>query len=201
MSQPAHLDRAASARSPWPRMQFACGWDVDANIATAERLVRQAAKQGAQIILIQELFETPYFCIEQDSRHLRLATTVADNRAINHFAKIARELERGAAHQLLREGQQLVLQFDRDPRCRRHATSACTARRTSRTGPATRRRTTSAPATPASRSGTRSYARIGVGICWDQWFPETRARHGAAWARSCCSTRRPSAASRRRRCR
>ena len=63
-----------------------------ANIATAEKLVRQAAKQGAQIILIQELFETPYFCIEQDSRHLRIATSVADNRAINHFAKIAREL-------------------------------------------------------------------------------------------------------------
>ena len=73
-------------------MQFACGWDIDANIATAERLVREAAKRGAQIILIQELFETPYFCIEQDSRHLRVATAVADNRAIRHFTPIAREL-------------------------------------------------------------------------------------------------------------
>ena len=42
--------------------QMACSWDTAANIAKAERLVRQAAAQGAQIILIQELFETPYFC-------------------------------------------------------------------------------------------------------------------------------------------
>ncbi len=41
--------------------------------------MRQAARDGAQVILLQELFETPYFCIEQDSRHLRLATTLGDN--------------------------------------------------------------------------------------------------------------------------
>src|SRR5512144_3140143 len=91
MSQPKHLQRA-ERKITVAAMQFACGWDIDANIATAERLVRAAAKRGAQIILIQELFETPYFCIEQDSRHLRLATAVAGNRAIQHFAPIAREL-------------------------------------------------------------------------------------------------------------
>ncbi len=42
--------------------QMACSWDSAANIAKAEKLVRAAAAQGAQIILIQELFETPYFC-------------------------------------------------------------------------------------------------------------------------------------------
>ena len=91
MSHPAHLGRGKREVTV-AAMQFACGWDVDANIATAERLVREAAKRGAQIILIQELFETPYFCIEQDSRHLRIATSVADNKAINHFSKVAREL-------------------------------------------------------------------------------------------------------------
>src|SRR5687767_16012550 len=91
MNQPSHLDRPKREVSV-AALQFACGWDVDANIATAERLVREAAKRGAQIILIQELFETPYFCIEQDSRHLRAATSVADNRAIRHFVPIAREL-------------------------------------------------------------------------------------------------------------
>ncbi len=85
-------------------MQFACSWDIDRNIATAERLVREAAKRGAQIILIQELFETPYFCIEQDSRHLRAATSVADNRAIRHFAADRARAGSGAADQLLREG-------------------------------------------------------------------------------------------------
>lgn len=42
--------------------QMSCAWDIDENIAKAEKLVRNAAKDGAQIILIQELFETPYFC-------------------------------------------------------------------------------------------------------------------------------------------
>ena len=91
MTQPAHLNRGKREVTV-AAMQFACSWDIDANIATAERLVREAAKRGAQIILIQELFETPYFCIEQDSRHLRAATTVAENRAIRHFTPIAREL-------------------------------------------------------------------------------------------------------------
>ncbi len=45
--------------------QMACSWDIDANIAQGEQLVRQAAAQGANIILLQELFETPYFCAEQ----------------------------------------------------------------------------------------------------------------------------------------
>ena len=72
--------------------QAAFGWDSQANIARAEELVRAAAARGAQIILLPELFETPYFCIEQDVRHLSLATAVADNRAVRHFAGIAREL-------------------------------------------------------------------------------------------------------------
>ncbi|MEE4462722.1 nitrilase-related carbon-nitrogen hydrolase, partial [Azotobacter chroococcum] len=42
--------------------QMACSWDRAANLANAERLVREAAARGAQVILLQELFETPYFC-------------------------------------------------------------------------------------------------------------------------------------------
>src|ERR687888_66842 len=72
--------------------QMACEWDIDANIARAERLARRAADQGANIILLQELFETPYFCIEQDHKHFALATRPEDNRAIRHFRPIAREL-------------------------------------------------------------------------------------------------------------
>src|SRR5215510_5942360 len=73
-------------------VQMACGWDREANIARAERLVREAAARGAQIILLPELFEAPYFCIEQDARHLNLACPVEDNRAVQHFSKVAREL-------------------------------------------------------------------------------------------------------------
>ena len=58
-------------------IQMACDWDTAGNIARAERLVRTAASRGAQIILLPELFETPYFCIEQDVRHLALAHELA----------------------------------------------------------------------------------------------------------------------------
>ncbi|MEM9257966.1 MAG: nitrilase-related carbon-nitrogen hydrolase, partial [Pseudomonadota bacterium] len=49
--------------------QMACTWDVPGNIERASTLVRRAASDGAQIILLQELFETPYFCIEQLGEH------------------------------------------------------------------------------------------------------------------------------------
>ena len=58
MKQPAHLQRG-KRQVTVAAMQFACSWDVEQNISTAERLVREAAQCGAQIILIQELFETP----------------------------------------------------------------------------------------------------------------------------------------------
>src|SRR6516165_4934043 len=73
-------------------IQMACSWDVQANIERAERLVRQAADRGAQIILLPELFETPYFCIEQDTRHLALACALTESRAVQHFGPLAREL-------------------------------------------------------------------------------------------------------------
>jgi N-carbamoylputrescine amidase len=71
-------------------IQMSCGWDTQANIARGEQLVRAAAARGAQIILLPELFETPYFCIEQDARHLNLATSLTDNGAVRHFSAVAR---------------------------------------------------------------------------------------------------------------
>ena len=66
-------------------LQMAMIDDVDANVATAERLVRDAAAQGAQIILIPELFEGPYFCKDQLPEHLdraRPARRASDRRAL-----------------------------------------------------------------------------------------------------------------------
>src|SRR5690554_3476667 len=74
--------------------QMSCSWDRQANIAKAEQLVRQAAAQGAQIILIQELFETPYFCQKPNPEYLQMATPTDENPAIKHFQAIARELDR-----------------------------------------------------------------------------------------------------------
>ena len=90
-NQPEHLRRSQRPVHV-AALQMSCGWDADANIAKAEQLVRDAAGRGAQIILLPELFEAPYFCIEQDVRHLRLASSVTENRAVRHFSAVAREL-------------------------------------------------------------------------------------------------------------
>ncbi len=55
--------------------QMACSWDIGANVERAEQLVHQAADAGAQVVLLQELFETPYFCIDEQSKHFDLART------------------------------------------------------------------------------------------------------------------------------
>ena len=170
MSQPAHLNRGKREVTV-AAMQFACGWDIDRNIATAERLVRDAAKRGAQIILIQELFETPYFCIEQDSRHLRVATSVTDNRAIRHFAPIAREL-----------GVVLPISFFEKANNSYFNSIAILDADGSNlgvyrkahipNGPGYQEKNYFSPGDTGFKVWDTKYARIGVAICWDQWFPE-----------------------------
>src|SRR5258708_13957480 len=73
--------------------QMACSWDRDANIARAEKLVREAAAKGAQVVLLQELFETPYFCKDHIARHLELALPLDGHPAVEHFRAVARELK------------------------------------------------------------------------------------------------------------
>ena len=72
--------------------QMACSWDREANIANAERLIREAAKQGANVILIQELFEAPYFCKDHLAKHFELALPIAENPAIQRLSRVAKEL-------------------------------------------------------------------------------------------------------------
>ena len=69
--------------------QMTCDWNIQGNVDRAEQLVREAAGRGAQIILIQELFETPYFCIEQNHKHLDPATTMKENNTIKRFSSLA----------------------------------------------------------------------------------------------------------------
>ena len=69
--------------------QMACTWDRDANIKQAEDLVRAAAGDGAQIVLLQELFETPYFPAEEKQELFALARPFEDNPVIGRFAELA----------------------------------------------------------------------------------------------------------------
>ncbi|HTX06344.1 MAG TPA: N-carbamoylputrescine amidase [Steroidobacteraceae bacterium] len=152
-------------------VQMACGWDGAANIARAERLVRDAAARGAQIILLPELFETPYFCIEQDARHLRLASSIEDNPAVRHFAGVAREL-----------GVVLPISFFERAGPAYFNSVAILDADGSRlgiyrkshipNGPGYQEKNYFSPGDTGFRVWRTRHARIGVGICWDQWFPE-----------------------------
>ena len=168
--QPAHL-----AATPRPvrvaAIQMACGWDAAVNIAAAEALVREAAGRGAQIILLPELFETPYFCIEQDVRHLRLASPVEENRAVRHFAAVAREL-----------GVVLPISFfERAGPAYFNSIAVLDADGTRLgvyrkahipNGPGYQEKNYFSPGDTGFKVWNTRFARLGIGICWDQWFPE-----------------------------
>jgi len=172
MSQvPEHLRRPARPVTV-AGIQMSCGWDAQANIARAEALVREAAARGAQVILLPELFETPYFCIEQDARHLHLATPLQENPAVRHFSEVARELavvlpisffER-AGHAYFNS----IAILDADGR-----TLGIYRKSHIPNGPGYQEKTYFAPGDTGFKVWETRFARIGVGICWDQWFPET----------------------------
>ena len=152
--------------------QMSCSWDLDANLDRAEGLVREAAAQGAQIILLQELFETPYFCIEQDFKHQALATTVDENRAIKRLSALARELQvvlpvswyekSGPAFfnsMAMLDADGSLLGVYR----KTHIPNSI----------GYQEKQYFSPGDTGFKVWDTRYARIGLGICWDQWFPET----------------------------
>jgi N-carbamoylputrescine amidase len=151
--------------------QMACSWDRNANVARGERLIRQAAARGAQIILLQELFETPYFCQDHDARHLELAQPLEGHPAVEHFRKVARELA-------------VVLPisvFERDGNAFFNSLAVIDADgavlgsyRKSHIpeSPGYHEKFYFSPGDTGFKVFTTRYARLGAAICWDQWFPE-----------------------------
>lgn len=73
--------------------QMACSWDREATLQKADRLVREAVAKGANIILLQELFETPYFCQKHEFEHMELSMPLEKNPAVAHFKQVAKELD------------------------------------------------------------------------------------------------------------
>ena len=73
-------------------VQMQCAKEVEANIAKADAMVREAAARGAKIILLPELFERPYFCQERQYEYYAYATPTAQNPAVQHFRAVAKEL-------------------------------------------------------------------------------------------------------------
>ncbi len=153
-------------------VQMAMGDEVDGNVATAERLVRDAAGQGAQIVLIPELFEGHYFCIDQLPEHFERARPIEGHPTVEHFRGVAREL--GVVLPLSvyeRAGQatfNTVVIVDADG-------SVLGTYRKSHIpdGPGYTEKHYFNPGDTGFRVWETRYATIGVAICWDQWFPES----------------------------
>jgi N-carbamoylputrescine amidase len=151
--------------------QFACSWDLGANLETAERLVRQAAGQGARLVLLQELFATPYFCITERPEYLALAAPFDGNPLIARFAALAKELgvvlplsffERaGPAH------FNALAMIDADGRVLGRYRKSHIPQ-----GPGYEEKYYFSPGDTGFRVWDTAAGRVGVGICWDQWFPE-----------------------------
>ena len=151
--------------------QMACIWNIQQNIATATDLVTKAAKAGANIILLQELFETPYFCQVHDFDYFSLATSVADNAAINHFKQLAKELQVVLPISFYEiSGNTFfnsVTVIDADGEI------LGTYRKTHiPDGIPYAEKFYFTPGDTGFKVWQTKYAKIGVGICWDQWFPE-----------------------------
>ena len=152
--------------------QMHCTWDQQDNLNRAEHLIRDAAAQGAQVILIQELFETPYFCIEIHEGYHDLATTLAENTAFQRFTELAKELDvvlpfswyeqagqvRFNSLAMIDAGGELLGVYrkthipDSDGYLEKYYFS---------------------PGDTGFKVWHTKFGCIGVGICWDQWFPET----------------------------
>ena len=151
--------------------QFACSWDLPANVDKSENLIRQAAANGAQIILIQELFATPYFCIEERAEHFALAQPMQGHPLIARFSELARALgvvlpcsyfeKAGQAH------FNAMAMIDADGQVLGNYRKTHIPQ-----GPGYEEKYYFSPGDTGYKVWDTAFGRIGVGICWDQWFPE-----------------------------
>ena len=151
--------------------QMTCSKNNTENIDKAESIIRKAAEMGAQIILIQELFESTYFCMDQKDELFQLSKPFENHPTIERMAKLASELK-------------VVLPisfFEKANRAHYNAIAVINANgeilgkyRKSHIpdGPGYQEKFYFNPGDTGFKVWDTAYAKIGIGICWDQWFPE-----------------------------
>ncbi|HVN42847.1 MAG TPA: N-carbamoylputrescine amidase [Steroidobacteraceae bacterium] len=151
--------------------QFACSPDAAANLESAERLVRQAARRGAQVILLQELFETPYFCKDHLTDHFALARPIESNPVVRRFQGLARELGVVLPVSFFERANNAyynsLAMLDADG-----ALLGVYRKSHIPEGPGYHEKFYFSPGDTGFRVWPTRYGTFGVGICWDQWFPE-----------------------------
>ena len=153
-------------------IQMRMSEDKSSNIQKAEQLVREASSNGAQIILLPELFEGLYFCKDMDSKYFEWAKPRKNNSLIERFSSLAKEL-----HVVI-----LVSYFEKDGNdyfnslvvVDSNGTVMDNYRKTHiPDGPGYEEKFYFKPGDTGFKVYDTTYGKIGVGICWDQWFCET----------------------------
>jgi N-carbamoylputrescine amidase len=151
--------------------QMACSWDRSANMARAEKLIREAARRGAQVILIQELFETPYFCMDHASRHFGLAQLLKGHPAVEHFRALARELDVVLPVSVFERYNNAfynsVVMVDAGG-----AVLGSYRKSHIPEGTGYHEKFYFSPGDTGFKVFDTKFAKLGLAICWDQWFPE-----------------------------
>jgi len=152
-------------------IQMRCVQDPGENIRTACRLVRQAAAAGGQVVLLPELFERPYFCQERRYEYYSYAAPVEENAAVQALLPLSRELD-------------LVLPvsfYERDGNRLFNSVALLESGKLLGVYRKThipddhyyQEKFYFVPGDTGFKVWQTRYGRVGVGICWDQWFPET----------------------------
>ena len=152
-------------------VQMSMTAEVEENIKHADGLVRQAAAEGAGIVLLPELFERPYFCQERRYEYYDFAVPTGENPAVKHFTEVSREL-----------GIVIPVSFyERDGLVLYNSVAMLDSGKLLGVYRKThipddhyyQEKFYFTPGDTGFMVFDTSAGRVGVGICWDQWFPET----------------------------
>jgi len=152
-------------------VQFACSWDLAANIAKAKDMVRRAHAMSANVVLLPEFFETPYFCQDQSAEHFALARPFEGNPVIAEFSELAAELGVVLPLSFFEAANNAhynaLAMIDADGRVLgRYRKSHIPD------GPGYQEKFYFRPGDSGFKVWQTRYGRFGAAICWDQWFPE-----------------------------
>ena len=152
-------------------IQMAMAPDLATNVATAERLVRSAAAEGAQVVLIPELFEGHYFCKDQRAEDLARAVPLDGHPTVAHFSRLAAELGVVLPISVYERANNAlfntVVIVDADGTPLGHYRKSHIP-----DGPGYTEKFYFSPGDTGFRVWHTRQGVFGVGICWDQWFPE-----------------------------
>jgi N-carbamoylputrescine amidase len=153
-------------------IQTSYGEDLQANLARTIGFIREAAAKGAQVILPSELFQGPYFCVSQEERWFGEAHPWAEHPCVTGLQPVAAELGVAIPVSIFeREGPHYfnsLVMLDADGRAlgiyrKSHIPD----------GPGYQEKYYFRPGDTGFKVWNTRFGRVGVGICWDQWYPET----------------------------